>query len=326
MKFKRNRGFSLLELLIIILIIALLVAVAIPQFADFKLRSQRTKAKQDIDVMINAIALFEQEEGMSLWDYARIPTLSALAVQDESTILGLLVGPYLKKLPSDPWGNKYIVDCEVGYVLSRGKNNIENNTDVLDNADIKVFYNSEDLQLKSATYVDVSNDGVVAGDKLYLDFTQTIALAGAAAGATMDLAGSSIVAPYLDTANNAGVLANDDPAAATPAFAAITHFDDFVFYTSDGVTTVSPTANSFTFISGYKDDSLACNYDTRRLVLTFANHADANAVAAVAKAGGFVNLDMGAATAPIIACDRDGAFVDRVAVDSIGYGIIIKLN
>jgi general secretion pathway protein G len=325
MKFKRNRGFSLLELLIIILIIALLVAVAIPQFADFKLRSQRTKAKQDIDVIVSAVALFEQEEGLTLWSYAKIQDTAGTFTASERTIPTLLVGPYLKKLPADPWGNAYILDAECGYVLSKGKNGVELQTDVLADQDIKVFYNASGLTIRNAEYVDVQNDGLVAGDKLYVYLTQVVDFASDAT----DFAGTIAGTDYYDTYSLAGVITDDDnaiPTADADPTATVAHATWVAFRTAAGAVVNTPTIATWTACAGYKDDGVDCDYNTNVLIFTLSGDATSSQIATACKAGGFINLG-----ATAVAVGADGLTpcdltVATAAVYSAGWGISVKVN
>ena len=101
---RSRRGFSLIELLIVVAIIAALVGVAVPFFQDNLSEAQRTKAKQDIEIIKKAISLYDARESKPL----------------VGTDLKPLLGRYMQELAKDPWGNDYLFDGNLGMVASYG--------------------------------------------------------------------------------------------------------------------------------------------------------------------------------------------------------------
>jgi general secretion pathway protein G len=96
----RTRGFTLLELLVVILIIGLLTGIVAPRLMGQIGRSERTAAKAQIDALDKALDAFRMDMG-------RYPSssegLNAL-VQGPAGELRWR-GPYLKNtVPMDPWG------------------------------------------------------------------------------------------------------------------------------------------------------------------------------------------------------------------------------
>lgn len=108
MKFKNEvrdqRGFTLVELLVVLVILGLLAGVAGPQVIKYLGKSRTEAAKLQIEAFGNGLDLFKLETG-------RYPTtqegLQAL-VQQPPGLAGWN-GPYLKNknLPKDPWNNDY---------------------------------------------------------------------------------------------------------------------------------------------------------------------------------------------------------------------------
>ena len=97
------RGFTLIELMIVVVILGLLATAVMPRILDRPEQARRTKAKIDIRNIESALALFKTDTG-------RFPTTSeGLAVHvSDPGIRGYNNDCYLDKVPLDPWGNTYI--------------------------------------------------------------------------------------------------------------------------------------------------------------------------------------------------------------------------
>lgn len=101
---RKNSGFTLLELLVVIVIIGLLTAIVGPRFFAQLGKSEQGTAKAQIDAFSKALDSYRLDVG-------HYPTneqgLQALVTKpnDEPK----WNGPYLqKKVPPDPWGKPYI--------------------------------------------------------------------------------------------------------------------------------------------------------------------------------------------------------------------------
>ena len=107
MKDKRNQlnkdGFTLIELMIVVVILGLLATIVMPKILDRPEQARRMKAKVDIRNIETTLALFKTDTG-------RFPTTSEglnVLVSDPG-IKGYNKDGYLDKVPLDPWGNRYI--------------------------------------------------------------------------------------------------------------------------------------------------------------------------------------------------------------------------
>ena len=90
---KEESGFTLVELMVVIVIIGLLATVVIINVMPASNRAAVTKARADI-------ATLEQALDMYRLDNLRYPT------QAEG-LQALVAGNYIRRLPADPWRNPY---------------------------------------------------------------------------------------------------------------------------------------------------------------------------------------------------------------------------
>lgn len=103
---KVNRGFTLIELMLVVMIIATLAALVMPKFSGRAQQAMTAAARADIMVNIpTALELYELDNGMYP---ATEQGLAALRQRPSSAPLPRKwSGPYLKRAPADPWGNPY---------------------------------------------------------------------------------------------------------------------------------------------------------------------------------------------------------------------------
>jgi general secretion pathway protein G len=96
-------GFTLIELMIVVVILGLLATIIMPKILDRPEQARRMKAKVEIRNIESALALFKTDTG-------RFPTTSEglEALVSDKGIKGYNSEGYLDKVPSDPWGNKYV--------------------------------------------------------------------------------------------------------------------------------------------------------------------------------------------------------------------------
>lgn len=107
MTFKDQRGFTLIEIMVVVVILGILAALVIPRFLDRPEEARRVKAAVDIKGVEEALALFKLDNGF-------FPStdqgLKALVTKPETgRIPGKFAAAgYLKKVPTDPWDQTYV--------------------------------------------------------------------------------------------------------------------------------------------------------------------------------------------------------------------------
>ncbi len=100
----RAAGFTLIELMVVLVIIGVLAALIVPNVLDRTDDARATAARTDIGNLMQALKLYKL-------DNQRYPTaeqgLQALIARPSAPPVPANWRPYLEKLPSDPWGHPY---------------------------------------------------------------------------------------------------------------------------------------------------------------------------------------------------------------------------
>jgi general secretion pathway protein G len=136
MQIRCRKGFTLIELMLVVIILGILVAMVVPRLAGRTEQARESAAKADIESNIaTALDLYELDTGS-------YPTteegLNALFVKPANAANWR--GPYLKKKPLDPWGRAYVYRSpgthNVDYDLfSYGKDGSEGGNEDINNWD-----------------------------------------------------------------------------------------------------------------------------------------------------------------------------------------------
>ena len=136
---RRQNAFTLVEMLLVLVILAVLAAIVIPKFSGRSEQAKEAAAKTQIKSIELALDSFEVDTG----SYPQGASgLGALV--DEPNGAQNWKGPYLKQgIPNDPWGNAYVYTCPgrnnaKGYdIMSMGKDGRVGGDDDITNWDKK---------------------------------------------------------------------------------------------------------------------------------------------------------------------------------------------
>lgn len=110
-KNNKRSGFTLVELLIVIVIIAVLAAIALPRFMDSGQRSKEASLKADLKLVRNALELFKNDTGAWPAQLSDLTVTAAPAAGKDNAGASKNIsatdfkGPYLRTIPNDPIAN-----------------------------------------------------------------------------------------------------------------------------------------------------------------------------------------------------------------------------
>jgi general secretion pathway protein G len=100
----RAAGFTLIEIMVVLVIIGVLAALIAPNVLDRASDAKVTAARTDVNNLMQALKLYKL-------DHQRFPTseqgLESLVRKPSAGPVPPSWKPYLDKLPNDPWGRPY---------------------------------------------------------------------------------------------------------------------------------------------------------------------------------------------------------------------------
>ena len=111
---KKQTGFTLLEIMVVVVILGILASMVLPQLLGNKEQAERQKVISDITTLEGAMDMYKLNN-------SRYPTtdqgLEALVSKPDVDPVprNFREGGYIKRLPNDPWGTPYLL-------LSPGEN------------------------------------------------------------------------------------------------------------------------------------------------------------------------------------------------------------
>ena len=104
---RRTAGFTLIEILVVIVILGILAALIVPRVMDRPDQARVVAARSDIAAIMSALKLYRLDNGaypsadQGLAALVRKPERGEIPRNWKS-------GGYLEKLPVDPWGIEYL--------------------------------------------------------------------------------------------------------------------------------------------------------------------------------------------------------------------------
>ncbi len=112
----RNRGgFTLVELMIVVIVVGVLAAVAIPMYQIMPQRSRGTEAAAALGLVRSSMRVYYAEHGTfvnaSFTDGARVTTGGLLAVNDFD-LLGKYFSTECYTFDGAPTANAYTIECD----------------------------------------------------------------------------------------------------------------------------------------------------------------------------------------------------------------------
>jgi len=103
---RRARGFTLIEILVVITILGILAALIVPRIMDRPDQARATAARADVNAIMSGLKLYKLDNGVYP---SNDQGLQALVKRPDRGDIprNWKPGGYLEKLPQDPWGSDY---------------------------------------------------------------------------------------------------------------------------------------------------------------------------------------------------------------------------
>ncbi len=118
-----KKGFTLVEILIVVVILGILAAIVIPQFTDASTEARESSLMSDLQTMRSQIELYKIQHSDALPGAASASFELCMTGQtDILGVAGIGYGPYLQKIPTNPFNdsNDVAVTGSLGSDTTKG--------------------------------------------------------------------------------------------------------------------------------------------------------------------------------------------------------------
>ncbi len=131
-----SKGFTLIELMLVVIIISILSAMVVPRLVGRSKEAKLAAAKADIESNMSLVLdMYELDNG--IYPTTEQGLIALINKPTTSPVPANWKGPYLKKLPKDPWGKDYVYACPGMHnkgdydLFSYGPDGIESQDDIV---------------------------------------------------------------------------------------------------------------------------------------------------------------------------------------------------
>ena len=100
---RRQRGFTLIEIMVVVVILGILAAMVVPKVLDRPDQARATAARQDIAGLMQALKLYRLDNG----SYPSAAQGLKVLVEKPASAKPGTWRAYLERLPNHPWGRPY---------------------------------------------------------------------------------------------------------------------------------------------------------------------------------------------------------------------------
>jgi general secretion pathway protein G len=152
MSMRKRKGFTLVEILIVVVILGILAAIVIPQFSDASTQSKVSSAKSSLQTLRSQISLYKIQHNdtapaldtfvAQMTGVTNVAgTVNPNGAQTRDAANGYVYGPYLQAMPNNPFNNEAGLAAAAaagnGWVYIAGTGDIDLDTTDISDATVK---------------------------------------------------------------------------------------------------------------------------------------------------------------------------------------------